>query len=120
MRSSSLGNSSGCGATATYEVRQKEALDWPLAAASVKLDLDGGVVRRGRIVLGHVAPVPWVAQAAEKLLAGKTITEDTAAQAGRAAVEGARALSRNGYKIQLASVAVKRALLRAAGKEVPA
>ena len=107
-------------ATATYEVRQREALDWPLAAASVKLDLEGGVVRRARIVLGHVAPVPWVAQAAEKLLAGKTITEDTAAQAGRAAVEGARALSRNGYKIQLASVAVKRALLRAAGKEVPA
>jgi xanthine dehydrogenase YagS FAD-binding subunit len=47
-------------------------------------------------------------------LSGKTITEATAEQAGSLAVSGAKALSRNGYKIQLARVAVKRALLRAA------
>jgi xanthine dehydrogenase YagS FAD-binding subunit len=105
---------------ATYEVRQKEALDWPLAAAAVKLETAGGVVQRARIVLGHVAPIPWSAQAAEKALVGKAITEETAAQAGEAAVLGAKALGRNGYKIQLARVAVKRALLRASGKEVPA
>jgi xanthine dehydrogenase YagS FAD-binding subunit len=105
--------------TATYEVRPREALDWPLAAAAVKLDVSAGVVKRARVVLGHVAPVPWVAQAAEKLLAGKAVTAETASQAGDAAVAGAKALSRNGYKIQLARVAVKRALLRAAGKEVP-
>jgi xanthine dehydrogenase YagS FAD-binding subunit len=102
---------------ATYEVRQKESLDWPLAAASVSLDMSGETVRSARIVLGHVAPVPWAAQAAEKSLAGKPINAETAAQAGEAAVAGARALSGNAYKIRLARVAVKRALLRAAGKE---
>jgi xanthine dehydrogenase YagS FAD-binding subunit len=98
---------------ATYEVRQKEALDWPLAAASVSLTMKGSSVATARIVLGHVAPTPHAAAGAEQLLAGKSITEDLAAQAGKAAVEGARPLSGNAYKVQLASVAVKRALMAA-------
>jgi len=101
---------------ATYEVRQKEALDWPLATASVALDMSGGTVRSGRIVLGHVAPTPWVASQAEKAIAGQSINESTAAQIAEAAVAGATPLSQNGYKVTLARVAVKRALLAAAGK----
>jgi xanthine dehydrogenase YagS FAD-binding subunit len=103
---------------ATYEVRQKEALDWPLATASVALEMSGNNVKSARVVLGHVAPTPWPAPTAEKLLAGKAISEETAAQAGESAVGGAKVLSMNGYKVQLARVAVKRALLRASGKEV--
>lgn len=49
------------GRNATYEVRQKEALDWPLATASVVLTMKGGTVARARVVLGHVAPTPWLA-----------------------------------------------------------
>ena len=100
--------------SATYEVRQKEALDWPLAAASVALEMKGNEVRTARIVMGHVAPVPWVAEAAAQALAGKAVSEETANAAGEAAVRGAKGLSRNGYKIQLAKVAVKRAVLQAA------
>lgn len=100
--------------TATYEVRQKESLDWPLAAASVSLEMIGDRVTKARVVLGHVAPVPWRAPEAEKELAGKTINADTALAAGKAAVGEARPLSQNAYKIQLARVAVKRALLKAA------
>lgn len=99
---------------ATYEVREKMALDWPLATASVALKMSGAKVASARIVLGHVAPTPWVATVAEKSLAGKSIDEATAQAAGEAAVEGAQPLSQNGYKIQLAKVAVKRALLHAA------
>lgn len=101
---------------ATYEVRQRELLDWPLATASVALDLSGSTVRQARIVLGHVAPVPWRAAEAERAIAGQAINQQTADRAGEAAVRGARALSGNGYKIQLARVAVKRALLAAAGR----
>jgi xanthine dehydrogenase YagS FAD-binding subunit len=56
-----------------------------------------------------------VADEAAKSLVGKTVSEDAAAAAGKLAVANAHALSRNAYKIQLASVAVKRALLQAAG-----
>ena len=72
-------------------------------------------MRSARVVMGAVAPVPWRSPAAEKALAGKTITEETAAAAAEAAVQGARPLSENAYKIQVAKTAVKRAILRAAG-----
>ena len=101
--------------SATYEVRQREVLDWPLATASVALKLDGKTVKSAKIVLGHVAPVPVDSEAAAQALIGKTVTEETAEAAGVAAVANAKALSRNGYKIQLAKVAVKRAILQAAG-----
>jgi xanthine dehydrogenase YagS FAD-binding subunit len=99
--------------TATYEVREKEALDWPLAAASVALRMNGGKIASAHVVLGHAAPVPWQAREAEALLAGKTLNEETAAKAGEAAVHGAKPLSGNKYKVQLARVCVKRALLEA-------
>jgi xanthine dehydrogenase YagS FAD-binding subunit len=102
---------------ATYEIRQKEALDWPLATASVALDMDGSTVRSARIVLGHVAPTPWVAADAGGALAGKSIDASSADAAGAAAVADAKPLSQNAYKVRLAKVAVKRALLAAAGKE---
>jgi len=98
---------------ATYEVRQREALDWPLATASVALRMTGDKVTSARIVMGHLAPVPWPAAEAEKLLAGRAVTEELAAKAGDAAVRGAKPLSGNKYKVQLARVAVKRALLAA-------
>lgn len=103
------------GRNATYEVRQKEALDWPLATASVALRMKGSSVASARIVLGHVAPTPWVAAGAEKFLAGKSLTQDVAEEAGKTAAADAKPLSGNAYKVQLAKVAVKRALLAAAG-----
>ena len=50
-------------------------------------------------------------------LRGMKITEESAAIAGLEATAGAIALSHNEYKIQLAQVAVKRALLRAVGHQ---
>jgi xanthine dehydrogenase YagS FAD-binding subunit len=99
--------------TATYEVRERQALDWPLASASVALRMDGGTAREARIVLGHVAPVPWRAPEAERALAGKSLNAENAAKAGEAAVHGAHPLSGNRYKVQLARVAAKRAILAA-------
>ncbi|HTP89951.1 MAG TPA: xanthine dehydrogenase family protein subunit M [Bryobacteraceae bacterium] len=98
---------------ATYEVRQREALDWPLVAASVALQMGGGRVKSARIVLGHVAATPWICADAAKSLEGQEVDAATAEKAGAAAVAGAKPLSQNGYKVQLAKVAVKRALLAA-------
>jgi CO/xanthine dehydrogenase FAD-binding subunit len=43
------------------------------------------------------------------------VTEDSAQKAGAAAVRTANPLSHNAYKVKLAQVAVKRAILKAAG-----
>jgi xanthine dehydrogenase YagS FAD-binding subunit len=96
-----------------YEVRQKEAFDWPYATASVVLDMNGDSVRSARIVMSHVAPVPWVSNEAAQTLQGKSISEETANAAAVAAVANAKSLGRNKYKITLAKVAVKRAILQA-------
>jgi xanthine dehydrogenase YagS FAD-binding subunit len=103
--------------TATYEIREKEGLDWPLVAAAVALEMSGNTVKSARVVLGHVAPVPWPSPEAEEALKGKTFSEEVADAAGKAAVSNAKPLSQNGYKVQLARVAVKRALMRASRGE---
>ena len=68
-----------------------------------------------RVALGHVAPTPLLSEAAAKAIEGKPVTEATATAAGEAAVEGARPLGQNEYKVQQLKVAVKRAVLLAAG-----
>jgi xanthine dehydrogenase YagS FAD-binding subunit len=101
----------------SYEVRQKETSDWPLVQAAVAYHVErGGNVAKGvRVALGHVAPTPLLSEAAAKALEGKPVTEATATAAGEAAVEGARPLGQNEYKVQQLKVAVKRAVLFAAG-----
>jgi xanthine dehydrogenase YagS FAD-binding subunit len=105
--------------SASYEVRQKESHDWPLALASVALDTDGETCRAARICLGAVAPIPWRAKEAETALAGQRITGESAASAAQKAVAGAKPMELNAYKIQITQTAVKRAILSAAGLPLP-
>jgi xanthine dehydrogenase YagS FAD-binding subunit len=104
-------------ANATYEVRHGAGPDFPLASAAASLRISGGIVEEARIVLGHVAPTPWISGEAAALLRGRTIDATIAEAAGAAAVAPATPLAGNEHKVQLAKVAVKRAILRAAGLE---
>jgi len=100
---------------AHYEIRQKEAFDWPLVVAAVTLKLQGANVESSRIVLGYVAPVPWPSAEAEEAMSGTPVSQETARKAADAAFGNATPLSHNGYKVKLAKVAVARAILKAAG-----
>jgi xanthine dehydrogenase YagS FAD-binding subunit len=102
-------------ANASYEVRHKQAYDWPLVQAAVALVLKDGRATGVKVVLGHVAPTPLLSEQAAKAVEGQSIDEGTAAEAGKAAASGAKPLSQNKYKTDLIVVAVKRALLTAAG-----
>jgi xanthine dehydrogenase YagS FAD-binding subunit len=97
--------------SAYYKVMDREAWTHAVVSAAVVLDLDGDVCRSARIVLGGVAPIPWRLPKVEALLAGRRLTAELAGQAGEAAVEGARPLAKNGYKVPLTRSVVKRALL---------
>lgn len=102
--------------TRNFYLKQKEKLsfDWPIADVAVALSLKAdGIVRSARIVLGAAAPVPWRAIAAEKALVGKKIDEASAREAGHLALEGARPLTHNRYKLPLFETIVARTLLRA-------
>jgi xanthine dehydrogenase YagS FAD-binding subunit len=100
--------------SATIELREKQSFDWPVAMACVaRLD------NHWRVCLGAVAPIPWLSQPAMDLLRDQEITPELAAAAGEAAVKDAEPMTDNEFKVQLVKVAVKRALMRAAGLEVP-
>jgi xanthine dehydrogenase YagS FAD-binding subunit len=86
-----------------------------MAVAAVAFQMNGDSVGAARVVLGHVAPVPWKSSEAEAALAGKSLNEASANAAAQAALAGAKPLSHNQYKVQVARVALKRAILKAGG-----
>ncbi len=104
---------------AHYEIRQKEAFDWPLAVAAVALNMNGAELFGSRLVLGYVAPIPWRAGDGEAALNRAArehggITEEGAKAAAEGALQTATPLSHNAYKVQLAKVAIKRVIMKAA------
>jgi xanthine dehydrogenase YagS FAD-binding subunit len=100
------------GVRGTYhKVLDREAWTHAVVSVAAVLEMDQGVCKNARIVLGGVAPTPWRLPKVESMLTGQRITEDLAAKAGEAAVEGATPLAKNGYKIPLTKATVKRTLL---------
>ena len=86
-----------------HEVRPLEGLDWPLVSAAIAHGAKGM-----RVVLGHVAPVPWRSRAAEAILSGDR-SPDRLRAAAAAAAEEARPLPGNRYKVRLVQTAIRRA-----------
>ena len=100
------------GVRSTYhKVMDRDAWTHAVVSVAVVLMVSGEVCESARIVLGGVAPIPWRVPDAERLLAGQRVTPELARAAGEAAVEGARPLSKNGYKVPLASAVVERTVL---------
>lgn len=93
-----------------------ERKSWSFALVSVAASIKviGGVARDARIVLGGVAPVPWRAREAEKLLEGQVLDDAACAAAADAALDKAEPLKDNGYKVPLARELVRRTLRRLA------
>src|SRR5262245_2487995 len=99
------------GTRATYKkVMDREAWTHAVVSAAVVLEMQSGVCRSARVVLGGVAPIPWRLPEVEKLLAGQRITPALAQKAGEVAVAGARPLSQNAYKVPLTKNLVKRTI----------
>ncbi|WP_375773691.1 xanthine dehydrogenase family protein subunit M [Archangium gephyra] len=103
------------GTKAAYHKQgERESYDWPICDVAVVLQMDGKVVRQAAIALGWVAPTPRRFAEAEKLLVGKTLNEDLARQAAKAAVSGATPLSKNAYKVPVLEAVIRRTVLAAA------
>ena len=104
------------GAKSLYrKVRERAAWDFALAGGAFVVEIADGVVKRASIVLSGVAPVPWRAVAAEKLLIGRPLDAHTATEVAGAAVAGAEPLSENAYKIDLVRGIVEESLLALTG-----
>jgi xanthine dehydrogenase YagS FAD-binding subunit len=100
------------GVRSTYhKVLDREAWTHAVVSVAIALEMDKQVCGSARVVLGGVAPIPWRLPKVEAMLAGQRITPELAAKAGEAAVEGARPLAKNKYKVPLTKNVVKRTLL---------
>jgi xanthine dehydrogenase YagS FAD-binding subunit len=98
---------------AYFRMMSREWAEWPLVEVSVRLVVDGGVVRLARVAAGGVAPVPIRLPAVESLLEGRAPSPDAYARAAAAATEGARPLPMTGYKLELLRASVLETLERA-------
>jgi xanthine dehydrogenase YagS FAD-binding subunit len=99
-------------------IKEKQSFDWPLAAASVVLQLDGSKIVSARVCAGAVAPVPWRLPKVDEALKGVSLDDDAALRKACAvSIEGAKPMSENAYKLKLLPVAVRRAILVAAGRK---
>ena len=84
-----------------HKVRERLAWDHAIVAVATIVESSGGVVREARVVMGGVAPIPWRAAKAEEFLRGKKLDQATAKQAGEIALEGAKPLKDNVYKVKI-------------------
>jgi xanthine dehydrogenase YagS FAD-binding subunit len=105
------------GMRSTYhKIMDREAWTHAVVSAAIVLEMDKQICRSARVVLGGVAPIPWRLPRVEQLLAGQRITEALAAKAAETAIEGAKPLAKNAYKIPLTKGVVRRTLLEVAGR----
>jgi xanthine dehydrogenase YagS FAD-binding subunit len=103
--------------SAYREFNERASFDWALVSCAVSFVWKDGVASDPRIVLGAVAHKPIRRAEAEKLLDGQKLTPELARAVAAKAVEGAKPLAENGYKVPIAKALVARALLAAAGLE---
>ena len=92
------------------KIASRGSWDFALVSVAAVLQLESGNVRAARIVLGGVAPYPWKAAEAEKVLMGKKLDSAAAAAAAEAATLGASPLRDNAYKVDMVKGAVEESL----------
>ncbi|MDH3884345.1 MAG: xanthine dehydrogenase family protein subunit M [Desulfobacterales bacterium] len=90
--------------------RVRHASDFALASVAVVAEMSERIVQDIRIVMGGIAPYPYIADGTGAMVNGKELDPKLILQVAEASIDGARPLPRNGYKIDLAKALVKRAL----------
>jgi len=97
-----------------FKVRERQAWDHAIVSVATVVQSAGGAVRDARVVLGGVAPIPWRVPKAEESLRGKAIDDGAAQKAAEIALDGAKPMKDNVYKIELAKNLVRRAIVASA------
>ena len=81
-----------------------------------RLRVENGLIIEARLAAGGVAPLPWRLNRSEAALIGRPPEAQAIAAAGDLAIEDARPLAYNGFKIELLRNAVMRVLQTIGGR----
>lgn len=96
------------------KVRDRQSWDFGLASVAAAMKLEGRAIQDARIAVNNVAPYPMRLTRLEAQLRGQTASEEVADTAGNVAIQGARPLQHNAYKVPLMRNLVRRAVRSAA------
>ncbi len=97
--------------SAFMKFAQRKSIDFPIANCAVLVNGSPDRVESARICMNAVWVNPFRAEGAEKAVTGRAITEESADEAGSAAVSKAKPMEHNAYIVNIAKAMVKRALL---------
>ena len=93
------------------KLRDRTSYSFALISVAAALEVAGDKIKDVRLAMGGVAHKPWRANEAEKFLIGKPADITTFTQAANIALQGAKPLAHNGYKIDMTKRAIRRALM---------
>ncbi len=94
-----------------YEkIRDRGSRDFQLVRVAAAFRKAGGTIEEARISVNGVAPFPVRLDAVERLVQGTSGDESTASAAGELAIQGARPLRHNEYKVTMMRNLVRRAV----------
>lgn len=98
------------------KVRDRASYEFALVSVAAALDIADGLIRGARLAAGGVGTRPWRLGACEAALIGKAPERPVFETAAALALDGARALSGNHYKLDLLPRTIVRALEMAGGQ----
>ncbi len=96
--------------SAYLKAMDRKVWAFALVGVAAVARVEDGTIAEARLALGGVAPVPWRAVDAERVLAGSAATPETFDRAADAALSGAQPLHLNGYKLPIARALIRRVL----------
>jgi xanthine dehydrogenase YagS FAD-binding subunit len=92
------------------KLRDRTSYAFALVSVAAIVEVQAQKITKARIAIGGVAHKPWRATNAEQFLLGKPINEQTFQQAAELALQGAKPLAHNGFKVDMAKRAIRRAV----------
>jgi xanthine dehydrogenase YagS FAD-binding subunit len=98
------------------KVRDRASYAFALVSVAAALAVEDGKVTDIRLALGGVAPKPWRARKAEKILLGAPATDAAFRNAAEAELADAAPLHDNGFKVELAIRTMTAVLTSLAGE----
>ena len=98
------------GRSCYLKVRERTSYAFALVSVAAALEVSRGIVVDVRLAMGGVAHKPWRAVEAERVLLGQPPSGERFAAAAAAAMEAAKPLPHNRYKVELGRRLIARAL----------
>ncbi len=112
-----VSNASRFAARSTYlKVRDRASFEFAVVSVAAVLRVENGMIVEAGLTAGGVAPMPWRLTRSEAALVGRAPDPQAIATAGDLAIEDARPLAHNGFKIELLRNGIIRALQTVGGR----